>query len=175
MPIYGVRIQKEQGGVPFENRYFTSADDMDTAQAIASAWVTFEKAIHGIQVAFTKVNIWEIGATPRRHRSVPLSGFGVIAGSAPTALEMTLKITFGAEDSYPYYKEYRVAVNSDNTNTRIWNSPYLAVVLDAVEAADESEAWDRNRTKTGAPLADPVIQTAVEFSQLHKRWYNRSS
>lgn len=175
MPIFGIRIQKEEGGIPFENRYFTVQGDMDLAQGYAGLLVNFEKAIHGSPVVFKKVNIWEIGASPRRHRSVIISGTGLVSSTQPTALEMCVKIVFGATDSYPYYKEYRVAVDDDNTNTRAWNAPYLAAVFDAIEAADDLDVWSEQTTKTGATLADPVVEVDVTFSQLHKRWYNRTS
>ena len=174
MPVIGMRIQKENEGIPFENRYFMNVVDLDAAQNLSGDFVLFEKAIHGINVDFVKLNLWVVGASPRQHRSIPLSGTGAYAGATPTALEMTLKVVFPVTNSYPYYKEYRVCVNSDVTDTREWGTLYLAAVLDAMEAADGADVWINNRTKTGDTLGDPVPQVRVEFSQLHKRWYNRT-
>lgn len=173
MAVIGMRIQKEQGGIPFENRYFLNVTDLDAAQNLSGDFVLFEKAIHSVQVAFVKMNLWVVGASPRQFRSVPLSGFGTQSAAFPTALEMCLKISFGATNSYPYYKEYRVAVGSDQTDTRNWGVGYLAEVLDAIETADGGDVWLNNRTKTGGELGSPVVQTKVEFSQLNKKWYNR--
>lgn len=173
MPIFGVRIRKEQGGVEFENRYFINQGDMDLAQEFAGQLVVFEKQFHGTSTIFNRCNIWQLGASPRKHRSLPLSGTGAIPSSLPTALEMCVKMEFPATDTYPYYKEYRVAVTSAHTNTRTWDADYLAEILNAIEDADDKTLWDYVCTKDGVELGDPVLKTSVEFSQLHKRWYNK--
>lgn len=65
MPIFGVRIRKEQGGVEFENRYFINQGDMDLAQEFAGQLVVFEKQFHGTSTIFNRCNIWQLGASPR--------------------------------------------------------------------------------------------------------------
>lgn len=171
--MIGIRIQKTEGGVPFENRYFTNKTDLDAAQALAGQIVLFEKAIHSVRVEFVKASLWVLGVSPRQFRPVPLSGSGVIAGANPTALELTVQLDFGTDNSYPYGKYYRVAVDASNTTTRDWGTPYLGTILTAMEEADGTGLWGALTTKTGAPLADPVLRSKVAFRQLDKRWYNR--
>jgi len=174
MTLYGLRTQKLDGERPEENRYFLDAETMDVAQTLAGQIVLIEKRIFSTAISFENVHLWQVGASPRRFRNVPLSGFGSYNGVNALAPELVLRVSFGTDDTNPYYKDYRVRVNSDQIVGVLWTATYLAEVLDAMEDLAEMTASGYIVTKGGDPLSDPSVDTHYRFRQLHPRWYNRA-
>ena len=163
------------GERPEENRYYTNVGDMDDAESVAGQLILLEKTIFSTAIQFTAIKLWEVGATPRKHRSVPLSGTGSYTGTDPLAPEIVLRVFFGTNDSNPYYKDYRTRVSSTAIVGPLWGATYLATVSTFAEDLDELVGQLPITTKAGVPLGDVGVETRYRFRQLHPRWYNRTS
>jgi hypothetical protein len=174
MTLIGVRTQKLDGERLSENRYFLDAESMDAAETLAGQLVLIEKQIFGTQVSFDNIHLWQVGASPRRFRNVPISGFGAWDGANPLSPEIVLRVSFGTDDANPYYKDFRTRVASGNIIGDLWAASYLAAVLLAMEDLAEMVSGGYVVTKTGDPLTDPTVDTHYRFRQLHPRWYNRA-
>lgn len=174
MTLFGVRVEQERGAVEFSNRFFTAADSLDGALDNAEdIWTVMKQGI-GSSVQCVNVHAWAIGATPRQFKKRPVGEYGVQAILNPLKLEIVARFTYGAQNSYPYYSDFRVSMSKDQLEGVTWDSDYQ-VILDVMKSGFQALITaDKMVLKTGDSLGEVGYESDYKFHQLNKRWYNRA-
>lgn len=156
-----------------ENRWWVSADTLGDALDCGESIISAIVPMFGEQVLFKKVHAWVPNSTPNNFLNRSVSAFGSLDANAPTSAIVCVKMEMGSNTAtYPNAKYFRVCMNPAEQSGRNWGSIYFPAPVD-VAAALLGQGF--LVTEDGSAITSIVAQQEVEYRQLSKRWYNRTS
>jgi hypothetical protein len=175
MTVYGVLTSKNSISDPhFVNRYFCNVLTVSDALAWGENIIAAESELFGSTVLCDNVHAWLPNSNPRVYLNSPQNIAGQVAAGAPTSGVPCVQIIFPSTvAAYASTKNYRVTVNPAEQNGRNWNT----AVINAVDTFLETLSGyiDVLCDKDGNSFGSPVFNPEVQYMQLGKRWYNRTS
>jgi hypothetical protein len=171
MPLYRcTTIKKSTLNTEFNNRYYFEFGSTSERDSKLADLVSLEQQIFGSTVDFLRVHWKQVGVPAFGNLLFNVSG--LIPAATPVKSFIVAKVFFATEDSYPYYKDYRVQVTTSSMSGKDWALSYQSVLNDF--ATDFSGTFALNhRTRTGAALG--VASPSPEYwnDQESNAWYNR--
>lgn len=156
----------------FTNRYYFDFGSAAERDAQLATLVELEQSIFGSTVNFQRVH-WKLVGSPS-FGNLLFNVSGSVSAAAPVKSFIVAKLFFATEDSYPYYKDYRVQVNATALSGAEWVLTYQTT-LNTFATNFESEFGLSHRTRTNAPLGAPVASVEYWNDQESNAWYNRET
>lgn len=170
LPNWRIQIQKRLGDETWQNDYLTDDVTIEDAQDLSALILTFEEAIHSLDVAFEFIRISTTIVGDRRFRHLTINEAGTQPNTSYLPLYNTFRLDLGTSESDPARKYYRAPVREDQQENGFINGTTLTFYNDyAQNLLVATNVIDHLVTTKGNRVTSALFYDRVQMRQLHRR------
>lgn len=174
MALFGVRVEYSSDEKPYSFRFYSIAADLTGALDNGEEAWSIVETIMGNDIICDNIHAWVRNVSPNQFDNRAMNDPGGIAVDNPIKPEITTRVFFSAQNSYPYYWDLRARLDGASLIGTGFNGAYQTLLTSATIALQTMVGADKIVKSDGDSLSTVSIPNEYFIRQLSKRHYNRT-